>query len=122
MNRIQNVTFQQLDVSNERIEGKFDIIVSNPPYIDLIEYQKLEPEVRQFEPMDALTDRKDGLAFYKIFHKIFKENLQKDGIFYLEFGWGQEKQIREIFRADFFNIEIRNDINNIPRIVKGKLI
>lgn len=122
VNRIQNVTFQQLDVSNERIEGKFDIIVSNPPYIDMNEYQKLEPEVREFEPMEALTDRRDGLAFYRIFAEMFKENLQKDGIFYLEFGWGQQEQIREIFSADFFEIAIRNDMNNIPRIVKGKLI
>jgi len=121
-NHITNVTFQRLDVSNERIKEKFDVIVSNPPYIEFNEYEKLEPEVKNWEPENALTDRGDGLSFYRRFAKIFPEILREGGKFYLEIGWGQAEKIKQIFSDDIFSIKISNDANDIPRYVQGEII
>lgn len=117
---VKNIQFNECDILKEipTIE-KFDIVVSNPPYIPLVEYQKLEPEVKFYEPKNALTDEKDGLIFYKRFAEILPEILKPNGIFYFEFGFGQKEAIERIFQEKVYNINIINDFNKIPRIIKG---
>ena len=121
-NDIKNVTFYNCDVSDDCIEGQYDIIVSNPPYIEFEEYEKLEKEVKNWEPANALTDNGDGLSFYRRFAEVFPRLLSKHGKFYLEIGWGQSEAIKEIFSKHTFTINITTDANDIPRYVRGKII
>ena len=103
-------------------ENLYDIVVSNPPYINITEYNILEPEVRLFEPKNALTDDSDGLTFYRRFAAILPEILKPNGKFYFEIGFGQKREFENIFPAKNYQIEFINDFSNIPRILKGRLL
>jgi len=107
----------------ENINGKYDIIVSNPPYIARHEFDTLQEEVR-FEPRIALDGGDDGLEFYR---RIFREAhkfLKKSGYVIVEIGYGQAKAINGIIvRAGNFKlVDIRKDHNGIDRIITAKWI
>jgi len=68
------------------IDLRFDIIVSNPPYISLTEYQSIQPEIHDFEPDFALTDEHDGLDYYRRFFKYLSQLLKQNGNFFIEIG------------------------------------
>lgn len=101
---------------------KFDLIVSNPPYIPREDIEALQPEVRDFEPLSALTDGADGLS---IIEKIILESprfLKSDGFLLLEIGFNQSEKVREMFRAQTWrSAEILPDLQGIPRTVKALL-
>jgi len=122
INSIDNVTFLEADVYYCLFNSKFDIIVSNPPYINKEEYLKLPPEILNYEPKHALTDGEDGLSFYRFFASKFSTLLTLDGSFYLEIGWNQADEVARIFETNNYRIELIKDWNNIDRIVKGKYI
>ncbi len=100
---------------------KFDLIISNPPYIPSEEIENLQTEVRDFEPIIALTDRDDGLS---IIEKIIVESpkfLNKEGFLLLEIGFGQADKVREIFEPEIWRVvEILPDLQGIPRMVKAQ--
>lgn len=120
LNNIDNVTFLTMDVSKYRFLEKFDLIVSNPPYIEIDEYNKLDPEVKEWEPREALTDEGDGLKFYRIFSELFVDILSANGRFYLENSWNQSSRINEIFESKKFHVETIKDFQGFDRFVKGK--
>lgn len=122
INGIDNVTFLTADVYKCLFDSKFDIIVSNPPYIDKEEYLKLAPEILNYEPKQALTDGEDGLSFYRFFASKFPTMLKPNGTFYLEIGWNQANEVVRIFESNNYRVELIKDWNNIERIIKGKLI
>lgn len=102
----------------EKLGQKYDIIVSNPPYIPTGEISKLEPEVKNYDPMVALDGGTDGLDSYRRIATIIRELLKKDGFILLEAGIGQATQIADIFIAQKLKpVEIVADLNNIPRCV-----
>jgi release factor glutamine methyltransferase len=119
LNEAQNITFGQVDILKAEPDSKFDVIVSNPPYISSQEFNTLELEVRYYEPKSALTDSSDGLTFYKRFAELFPKLLKENGKFYLEIGYGQAGDIKNIFKATGFNISIINDLAGIERVVIG---
>jgi release factor glutamine methyltransferase len=98
-----------------------DIIVSNPPYISLEEYEKLGDEIRLFEPKMALTDNLEGLTFYeKIFSLIEKEHKCKFII--VELSGTQTQKITQIARKySSVELDVYNDLNNLPRILQIKI-
>jgi release factor glutamine methyltransferase len=100
---------------------KFDLIISNPPYIPSEEIENLQAEVRDFEPIIALTDGDDGLS---IIEKIIVESpkfLNKEGFLLLEIGFGQADKVREIFEQEIWRVvEILPDLQGIPRMVKAQ--
>ena len=100
---------------------KFDLIISNPPYIPSEEIENLQAEVRDFEPSIALTDGDDGLS---IIEKIIVESpkfLNKEGFLLLEIGFGQADKVREIFEPEIWRVvEILPDLQGIPRMVKAQ--
>lgn len=105
----------------ENITSRFDLIVSNPPYIPTEEIAGLMPEVRDFEPFDALDGHEDGLYFYR---KIIAESenyLNSEGCLYLEIGFDQGEAVSELMRhAGFTEVEIVKDYAHLDRVVKGK--
>jgi len=96
---------------------KFDIILSNPPYVALTDISKLEPEVRDFEPKGALFSGEDGLDFYRKFIDVAPELIEKNGKIFLEIGYNQSNPLREIFTKANFDVQFKQDYNQIERIL-----
>ena len=115
---IKRVNFKISDwFDNLENTDKFDIVISNPPYIPINEWKNLDPNVLNFEPKGALTDHHDGLGNYRIIAKNAREFLKKDGFIVLEIGFNQSKKIKEIFCTKGYEIEIFKDLQSIDRIV-----
>lgn len=104
----------------ENVSGRFDIIVSNPPYICSEEIEELMPEVRDYEPRLALDGRKDGLSFYR---RIVAESscfLNPEGMLYFEIGWNQGEAVSRLMReAGFSDVIIKKDLAGLDRMVQG---
>lgn len=102
------------------IEGTFDIIISNPPYIPTNDIALLEREVIDYDPHISLDGGEDGLDFYR---KIVEESpsfLNENGVIYLEFGINQSNEIFSLMSKDFEDIEIVKDYSGLDRYIKGK--
>jgi len=105
-------------------EKKFAFIVSNPPYIPLSLYKDLAPEVKEYEPQNALVGSDtDGAGFYRYFAEKSPKLLQKGGFLCLEFGLGQEQLIMAMLKNknEFEPIDLYQDYNGIYRIITAKL-
>ncbi|MBQ9485502.1 MAG: peptide chain release factor N(5)-glutamine methyltransferase [Clostridia bacterium] len=99
---------------------KFDVIISNPPYIKSEDINGLQREIRNFEPLMALDGGNDGLHFYRVIAKQAKNFLNEHGVLLLECGVGQAQKIAKML-SDFSSVEIIKDYENIDRIVKAVL-
>ena len=99
-----NVRFIESDLFENIQEQKFNIIVSNPPYIETDVIKTLPTEVRN-EPIIALDGGKDGLKFYKIILSEYKKYLKKDGYLLLEIGYNQAKSVGELINLNYSIIE-----------------
>ena len=105
----------------EGITSRYDIIVSNPPYIPTEEIKTLMPEVREFEPFLALDGKDDGLFFYRKIIREANSHLKPDGFLLLEIGCGQGKDVACLMEAEGYKeITIRKDLSGLDRIVIGK--
>lgn len=116
--------FKQFDIMNNDVNqlGKFDLIVSNPPYVSLNDYQNLEPELRVHEPIEALTDNLDGISFYKKIIALSNSMLNSNGKIYFEIGKDQYQIIFDIMKnCGFDEIKIIKDYAGIERIICGEL-
>jgi len=115
------IEFKNLDVFCDDVldlGNAFHLIVSNPPYIAKNELFALQPEVRDFEPLVATTDGKDGLSFYERIADIGKKLLLPSGRIILEMGYGQNKQIQGIFISQGWSVNhIILDYSGIERII-----
>ena len=112
------VNFIQSDLLSE-ITDKFDMIISNPPYIKTEDLESLQKEVK-FEPILALDGGNDGLDFYRKITESAKNNLNDGGILIFECGINQAQDIKNLLDG-YKNIEIIKDLNGIERIVKAEL-
>ncbi len=97
--------------------GPWDVVTMNPPYIDQSEINELQPEVRDFEPIEALTDKADGLSFYRRFAEVAHEILAPSGTAFLEIGHGQVEKIIDIFTSHRLTCEVVDDLAGIARLV-----
>ena len=107
----------------EPVEGRFDLIVSNPPYIGADEYQSLPPGVKNFEPEEALRAGQTGLEFYEKLIYQAHGYLAENGWLLLEIGARQKQEVRAIYEAhqDFYErIDVREDYAGLPRVIKGR--
>jgi release factor glutamine methyltransferase len=99
-------------------DERFDLIVSNPPYIPSAEIDTLQPEVRDFDPHSALDGGADGLNFYRRLAAGAAAFLKPEGRMMLEFGDGQAESASQIFTAQGWTVEaIREDYTKRPRIL-----
>ena len=102
--------------------GSFDVIVSNPPYIESAEIAKLDRSVRDYEPIWALDGGEDGLRFYKGIIKYWKSLLRPGGCLMFEVGEGQASAVCEmLMAAGFASAQTRKDTQMIDRVVIGKM-
>jgi release factor glutamine methyltransferase len=98
--------------------GRFDIVVSNPPYVRDSEITRLEPEIRNFEPRIALDGGPDGLQFYRRIAAGLRDHLVDSGAVILEVGEGQADAIGEMLQAaGCVELGVSNDLRGIPRAV-----
>ena len=104
----------------DKPEFKFDVILSNPPYIKTADIENLQKEIKDFEPKSALDGGIDGLDFYRIIARDVKKYLNDDGKLFLECGEGQADVIKEML-VGFKRVEIIKDLENVDRIVKAVL-
>src|SRR5205823_1422405 len=101
---------------------KFDLIISNPPYIATAEIETLEAEVRDYEPRAALDGGADGLDFYRRIAKEARPWLKIDGRVLLELGDGQAEAVTKIFEIEKFVVEsVERDYSQRPRILSARL-
>lgn len=107
--------------SNLNRAEKFDLIISNPPYIPAADIEMLEPEVRIHEPRSALDGGVDGLDFYRRIAAEAKNFLSESGRIFLEIGYGQEKLVSEIFvKNGFLHITSTIDLSGVVRVLEFK--
>jgi len=101
--------------------SRFDLIVSNPPYVAEADFKGLAPEIRLHEPRIALAAGHDGLDFYRRIAADCRAHLKPGGAVMAEIGAGQASSIEALFRrAGFSNIEAVRDLAGIERIVRSK--
>ena len=120
LNNCKNIKFLEMDFLNETPKGKFDILISNPPYIPVKEIEGIMPEVKNYEPRIALTDNEDGLVFYHRIAKKVKTLIKPKGVILLEVGTGDHPQkVFSLFKQAGYNqLELIKDFNNNERILK----
>lgn len=105
----------------EVVEGRFDLIVSNPPYIAAAEMTELEPELRH-EPRMALTDEGDGLSAYRRIVPEAVSHLRQGGRLLVEIGWTQAADVSRLFRqAGFQEVSVVRDMEGRDRVISGVL-
>ncbi|WP_333781865.1 peptide chain release factor N(5)-glutamine methyltransferase [Shimia sp. MMG029] len=102
------------------IDARFDLIVSNPPYIALVEMSALAPEL-SYEPRIALTDETDGLTAYRAITAGAPEHLAPDGWLMVEIGWQQGPDVAALFEAaDLQKVAVLPDLDGRDRVVIGQ--
>lgn len=112
------INFFQSDIF-ENVTNKYDLIISNPPYISQAEYEQLPVEIKGYEPKSALQAENNGLYFYEKILQNAKEHLTKSGKIYFEIGYDQAEKIIEIAREnEFSNIHVFKDLNGFDRIMR----
>lgn len=118
LHNLENVEFVVSDLF-EKIEGKFDIICSNPPYINYSDMKTLDRRL-YYEPQNALYGGYDGMFFYRKIIKNIRKYLNNYGIILFEIGYNEKDQIYNLLSSNNFkNISFVKDYNNVDRIVKA---
>lgn len=103
------------------VEGRFDLIVANPPYLARAEMEDVAPELRDFEPRMALTDEGDGLSAYRVIAAAAGAYLTPEGRVLCEFGWMQGDAVTAIFKAEGWgDIRILPDLDGRMRVVVAR--
>ena len=115
------INFELTDVFNFSDTKKYDLIVSNPPYVLESEKKIMNKNVLDYEPHNALfVSDNDPLIYYKEIAKIATNNLNKNGLLFFEINEKYSKQIIELLsNLNFVDIELKKDINGRDRIIKS---
>ena len=119
--KLEGVNFIHSDWFSAVVEGQFDVIVTNPPYIEDNNHYLQQGDVR-FEPISALTSGLDGLDDIRLIVSQSKQHLTDTGWLVIEHGYQQSSQVKDVLRAHGFN-QIRSelDLNGLPRVTIGQI-
>jgi release factor glutamine methyltransferase len=117
------VEFSQMDLfdlADDILQARYDLLVSNPPYVAKDEWEQLQKEIRDFEPQSAVTDGNDGFLFHRRIIEIIPGILKIGGGVLLEVGFGQAERVaQELEAANVRQVRITADLQGIPRVVSG---
>ena len=120
--KAEHAHFLQSDLF-EKVAGKFEIIVSNPPYIASAEVEKLMPEVRDHEPRMALDGTEDGLYFYRRIIEEAGKHLVSSGMLFFEIGYDQGQAVSELMRTEgYCDVQVVQDYAGLDRVVFGTYV
>lgn len=107
----------------EKVEGKYSIITSNPPYIDTGLIHGLIPEIWEYEPMIALDGGSDGLMFYREITDRAPDYLEDGGYLLFEIGDTQGRAVSELMiKRGFSDVSVHKDLAGLDRVVEGRWI
>lgn len=119
-NHAADIEFVRSDLF-ENVEGHYDIIVSNPPYIPSGCIKELMPEVKSYEPVSALDGAADGLLFYRKIIRAAKRFLKPGGHLFFEIGQNQGREISGMLSENGFNeVVIKKDLAGLDRVVYAR--
>ena len=116
-NNNANITFIKSDLF-DNISGKFDLIISNPPYISYKDKIIIKDSVLNYDPHLALFAEEDGIYFYRKIIENAVHYLSKDGVIFFEIGYDQKEKILELGKNNNFITTVYKDINDRDRIAK----
>lgn len=116
-NNNANITFIKSDLF-DNISGKFDLIISNPPYISYKDKITIKDSVLNYDPHLALFAEEDGIYFYRKIIENAVHYLSKDGVIFFEIGYDQKEKIFELGKNNNFITTVYKDINDRDRIAK----
>ena len=120
--KAEHAHFLQSDLF-EKVEGKFEIIVSNPPYIASAGVDRLMPEVRDHEPRMALDGTEDGLEFYRRIIAEAGQYLVSSGMLFFEIGYDQGQAVSELMREHGYReVQVVQDYAGLDRVVYGTYV
>lgn len=112
------VEFCRSDVFNSVPPGTFDAVLSNPPYVPEADLRSLQPEVRDFEPVVALTGGDEGLCVIERIVRSAPERLIDGGLLSIEIGFNQSTKVRDMLTDEVWaDVDLLPDLQGIPRIV-----
>ena len=119
-NNAGSIEFVESDMY-ENVSGRFDVILSNPPYIPTHIVENLDEEVKDHEPRLALDGHEDGMYFYRKLIAKAGEHLALDGIIMMETGYDQGKAVSELLSENkFADIRVIKDLSGLDRVVCGR--
>lgn len=115
-----DVTFIESDLF-ENVEGLFDVVVSNPPYIKTEEIENLQDEVKLHDPKLALDGGESGLDFYQRIIKDSKNYLKANGMIFFEIGFDQAEEVSNILKENgYHDIVVKKDLSGLDRVVMAR--
>lgn len=117
----KRAVFEKLNILESIPSGRYDVITSNPPYIETDVIKTLSPEVKDHEPHLALDGGTDGLVFYRRITKIAPMVLAKNGLLVFEIGYNQAKDVTALMANDFKDVGVIKDLSGNDRVVFGTL-
>ena len=116
------INFIQFDILQDDFHelGKFDVVVSNPPYVSAEEYKSLQKEIRDFEPAEAVSDFEDGFKYYSAISEKSNSVLKEKGLLFFELEANSSQRVEKIMiENNFMNIKKIKDYSGIDRIIYG---
>ena len=120
--RITLIKMDAFEPVDQLLLRRFDLLVSNPPYVSLEEYETLRMEIRRFEPKEAVSDGSDGLEFYRRLVELSPYLLIDGGTIIAELGFREEQAVSEMMHnADFEYITVVPDLQGVPRVISAKV-
>jgi len=113
------VLFRKSDLLSVYTDEKFDFVISNPPYVGEDEADKVQKQVREFEPRIAVFSGKEGMEIYRRLIPAAHNALRPGGWFVTEIGYSEEEKVRSLL-ADWTDIQVTADLQGIPRVIAAK--
>jgi release factor glutamine methyltransferase len=113
------ISFRKSDLLSAYAGDKFDFVVSNPPYVGESEMDKVQKQVREFEPKIAVFSGEEGMDIYRRLIPEAKEALKPGGMLVVEIGFSSEQKVRELLQ-DWADVQVSADLQGIPRVFAAK--